>query len=94
MSRHDCQRRNVARANVGEVALVHGGDGHDGQALANCDHGCIRTAQPPVGIAPHQFRHAPHVAIYQADELETVTRPGADAVEECGFSGRAKILVD
>jgi len=63
VSRNDRQCADVARLDVREVAPVHGRDGSDGQALTDRDHRRIRTAQPPVRIAPHQFSHTAQVGI-------------------------------
>jgi hypothetical protein len=94
VSRNDRQCADVAWLDVRKVAPVHGRHGSDRQALTDRYHRCIRAAQPPVRIAPHQFSHAAQVGITQLGELETITRANANAVEELGLRPRAEILVD
>lgn len=84
----------MTRADIGEVTPVHGGNSRHGQALAERDHRGIRAAQPTIRITPHQLGHTAQVGVDQLGELEAVGGSDADAVEERGFGGRAKKLID
>ena len=55
----DCgERCHVARADVGEVAEVDGGDRGNREPLAHRDHRSVGPAQVPVGVASYELSHA------------------------------------
>jgi hypothetical protein len=94
MSRNDRQCAGMARPDVRKVAPVHGRHGSDRQALTDRDHRRIRTAQPPVRIATHQFSHAAQVGIDKLGELETVAGPMPTLSRNLASDSAPRYLVD